>query len=308
MSRVLLLLATTTACSIAEAGGAQETPYRCEGIVAAPQAPDLDPAVLAPWKELASAYDTNLVWAFRVQRLAIADVPRLTTRGAIHLQHQMLRIAQRLDGLRRYDAFYQPAHALVMRQILLVAPPPSAFAELDGSHPNVQAILGPADGIVERATSTCGEGNSVHASYFRGLLAFRPLRTSTARALVAQIVAIDNAGTPHITPVVEGIEMRVGPDGVAACVIQAAPDGRLYPAVHAQIEQHAPFVMRHGDGVTCNRCHRNGEQVGAYDVAEGALADIDRKRNDQVDHLAKQLWKSLDRDITKGWHAVTSAP
>jgi hypothetical protein len=235
----------------------------------------------------------------------------------------MVQVARRLDHLRhdrplykgepererRARPLYQAVHQSLMHRILALAPPKEDFAQLGAaSRPHLQAILGPESGIIERATRTCGSGNSVHASRFGGTLAFRPLRNETTRALVAQIVAFDNEGIPHITPLVEGIELRRGFTAEApACVVQARPDGTLRVAAHREIEEHLPFVEKHGGGMTCNRCHRTAKDVGARDLSVQEVIAVDRLRDAQVDGLANQLWKRLEYKINWETGAVSSA-
>lgn len=308
MSKPFLLLLAAAACSTAEAG--KVATYDCDGIRVGAQTPDIDPAVLGPWKRLAAVHDVTPGYAADAQLLAMTKLPPLSMRGRIHLQHQMLNVARRLDHARRSNASYRLSHQMVMTRILAIAPSKEDFAMLGSSaHPHVQPILGPASGIVERATRTCGEGNGIHASYFGGLLAFRPIRVDSTRALVAQIVAFDDEGTPHITPIVEGMEIRRGFNGDApACVIQTRADGTLYPAKLAQVEEHEPFVTKTGDGVGCNRCHGNGNGVGARDLTGDQVGDVDRKRDRQVGELATRLWNSLEWNVRWQTDAVDSAP
>src|SRR5439155_9557253 len=131
----------------------------------------------------------------------------------VRIQYELLRVAERLDDTRwagdAPDARVEQAQRSVMSRVRAVAPTPEQLDALGtSSHPDVEAILG--SDITERATKTCTTGNLKHVTEYKGLLAFRPLRAGTTRALVAQLVAYDTNGAPHITPVVDGMELRLG--------------------------------------------------------------------------------------------------
>jgi hypothetical protein len=271
------------------------TPYSCEGIAPAEQIAWVDPELIRPWRELADTKDANGAWVAEVLAATHAKLPaEMTTEERVRLQHHLLRVASLLDTARRASRWrgWHRAHASVMSLIRSTAPTAAAIARLgDGARPDVTAILGPRSSIVERATKSCGSGASLHVDFNRGKLAFRPLRTATARALVAQLVAFDDEGKPHITPLVEGIEMRLGDHASSpACVVQAGDDGVLRPAAHAEIVEHPPFVQRNGTGVGCWRCHHDANTFNARDLSSTELARIDARRDAQVEVLAAQLW------------------
>jgi hypothetical protein len=118
------------------------------------------------------------------------------------------------------------------------------------------------------------------------------------RALVAQLVAFDPAGAPHVTPLVDGIELRLG-DAVSspACVIHAGDDGTLWTATHASLEEHPPFVTRRGNGVGCVRCHQDGNAMNARDLTAAETTKIDVLRDHQVDELARAMWAQLSERL-----------
>lgn len=297
-----LLVIALAACSStrAESDRPNFTPYRCDGIVAAPQNGSVDPAIVAPWRALATSGSYDEAWAARVFWHSVERPARLSIGERVHLQHQLIVVARRLDGLRRSNReseVYRAAHRSVMQLVRDTAPTADDLALLgDGVEPDVAAILG--DSITERATSTCAGGNSIHVRRNDGLLAFRPLRAGTTRALVAQLVAFDTDGKPHITPLVEGMELRLGNElSSPACVIQARPDGTLYPAQLGEIEEHAPFVRLHGDGVGCVKCHYQPNTMNARDLTADETRTIDIARTEQVEQLAAGVWKSLTEPI-----------
>jgi hypothetical protein len=298
MSKLLVLALAACSSAQAESDRPNFTPYSCDGIAAGPQYATVDPTVVAPWRALLEDHRTDDLWVRRVHVLALTRLP--TTLGIderVRLQHVLLGIARRTDVARRQPdaAAAKAAHGAVMSLIRATAPTAGELATLgEGVHPEVEPILGLS--ITERATKTCAGGNSIHVRKSDGLLAFRPLRSGTTRALVAQIVAFDTDGHPHVTPLVEGMELRLGNElSSPACVIQSRPDGTLYPAAHAEIEEHAPFVHRQGEGVSCVNCHYQPNAMNARDLTADEARTIDIARTDQVERLADDVWKSISR-------------
>jgi len=189
------------------------------------------------------------------------------------------------------------ARLAIIALVRATAPTADELAALgDGAQPRVMPILGPAGGITQRATQSCGSGNSIHVFYNDGLLAFRPLRAGTTRALVAQLVAFDRDGHAHVTPLVESIELRLGDSETApACVVEAGDDGALRPAQLGALHARPPFVVRADDGVACSNCHTGANTMQARDIAGDELARIDAARTQQVDRLAVGLWRRLEQ-------------
>lgn len=308
MSRLLAVLAmlvVAAGCSVSSARADLDssTPYSCEAITPRPQIAPVDPEIVAPWHELATIAVLDQAWLARVREVARRRLPpAMTTEERVRLQHQLLRIAERIDGYRRDPAHrwawaWHQAHIEVMRLVRATAPSPGELAALgDGTRPRVSPILGKE--VTERATQTCGSGQSIHVIVNRGLLAFRPLRAGATRALVAQLVAFDTEGTPHITPLVSGMELRLGDElSSPACVVHAADDGTLQPVALAAIHEQRPFVARSGSGVGCVGCHGEGNSMNARDLTRAAAAEIDVLRDRQVEHLAGQLWARLSEQL-----------
>jgi hypothetical protein len=286
-------------CSSARAdwGRSDETPYSCDAIAVGPQLATVDAGVIAPWRELASSAAADPAWRSRVQAEVRRKLPaEMSTEARVRLQHQLLRVAEHIDGMRReraQAAAWSKVHAEVMGLVRATAPTSAELSALGaGAKPQVSAILG--ERITERATQSCASGRSIHVITNHGLLAFRPLRAGATRALVAQIVAFDTEGAPHITPLVDGMELRLGDTAASpACVIHANDDGTLRAATHATIEEHRPFVVRSASGVRCAGCHRDGHAIKARDLTSAEAAEIDILRDGQVDQLASELWKRL---------------
>ena len=225
--------------------------------------------------------------------VAHVEVPRGVA-DRVRVQHELLRVAQYLayagDAVQLAPAYLE---SLVMQQVRAVAPTAAELAALGASrHPRVEGVLGGE--LTDRATRSCVAGRLVHVAAFHGLLAFRPLRAGSTRALVAELVAFDTDGAPHITPLVDGMELRLGDDTAApACVVHADSDGALRPVPHDEIEDRPPFVAREGTGVGCKHCHRDANTMNARDLLVDEVAGIDRGRDAQVRELALQTWAML---------------
>ena len=291
MDRLRLLVLALAGCSSANASELAGTRYSCDAIAIAPQ-PAADHGVVGPWRALAEAPDTDAPWIGRVQALANRPLPALGLAERVRLQHQLLRVAKMIAlGREGNPAWpgWEPARAGVVAAIRAVAPTTAELATLgDGAHPAITAVLG--TNVTERATRGCVDGTLQHVSAFGGLLAFRPLRAGTTRALVAQLVAIDRDGAPHVTPLVDEIELRLGDDTAAspACVVAAGDDGVLRTVAHADLHEQR-FVSVRGEGVGCNDCHA-GTRTRGYDVPADSVPAYDRARAGQVERLAGRLW------------------
>jgi len=297
MSR-LLALALVAGCSSAHAADDVGIPYSCAALAAAHQIPAADHGVVAPWRALANISRTDVQWVARVQALATVPLPPLELEERVRLQHQLLQVANRLDAERRAGPAW-PAWRIAQDRVLAlvraIAPDAGELASLgDGAHPRVASILGTE--ITERATKNCDTGRLRHVDAFGGLLAFRPLRAGETRALAAQLVAIDTDGQPHITPLVDAIELRFGKDDRAspACVVEAGDDGVLRPVAQADLPDDGMFVARRGHGVGCDKCHPGGAR--GRDIAASEVLEIDRARTGQVERLANALWLRLSSD------------
>jgi len=277
---ILVLVAGTASASTM-------TRYSCEGVSLAAQTPDTDAEVIRPWRRLAQM-PSDAWWLLHVHVATARGVPALDTASRVRLQHQLLLVANKLES-------FPQARARVVALIKRVAPTADELAQLgSGAKPAVTAVLGPRELIIDRATQTCGTGNSIHVSAFGGLLAFRPLRVGAMRALVAQLVAIDRDGKPHVTPLVDAIEMRLG-NAVSspACVVEAGDDGVLRVAHYNELSDRPPFVIRQRGGVGCINCHSSENAMHARDIAGDELERVDALRDAQVAELATSVWQRL---------------
>jgi len=307
----LSCLALVVACSVpsveASWDRADGTPYRCDGVVAALQPVTADPSIVAPWRVVAASPLTDASWLHdtaRRARAALRHPVDMTVEERVRLQHQLIAVARRTDAARREAPSARAArdaHAAVMALIGRTAPTAEELATLgEPTAPRVEAILGPADEITQRATRTCGRGSLLHVAYARGQLAYRPLRAGTTRALVSQLIAYDTAGAPHVTPLLDGMELRLG-NAVdsPACVIEATDDGRLEVAGLDTFHAHKPFVERRGDGVGCRSCHYSANAMEARDLTPAETLEIDEARTGQVERLAAATWKSLSEPLPR---------
>ena len=255
--------------------------------------------MVALWRGLVDAKHGDPAFATGAIALATVRIPVFGTEEQVRLQHQLLRAARRLRTLRdthRNEAIYPRAHAAVLGVIARTAPAAAALDALGASAlPEVAAILGVASGVTQRSTRTCGSGNSIHTQANHGLLAFRPLRAGTTRSLVAQLVAIDALGHPHITPLVDHMELRLGnAKRSPACIVEAGDDGVLRTVTRDELGDHSGFVTRTGSGVACASCHYDAGAVGARDLDAFETANVDALRDRQVVQLATTMWTWLN--------------
>ncbi|HEY5926421.1 MAG TPA: hypothetical protein VIV11_32265 [Kofleriaceae bacterium] len=303
---LLLLLVASVAHAGRRGGAPIATPYSCGDITVAPQTARVDSAVMAPWRALATAKQTGPAWLMAVHAQLSRKLPRITTEERVWLQHYLLQINQRLDGSIELPAWAQwlkeqlaadpygdareRARLRVVTLVRAIAPTAAQIAALgDGAQPAVAPVLGTA--LTQRATVTCGSGTLVHVAVHSGLLAFRPLRAGNTRALVSQLVAFDRDGQPHVTPIVDAIEMRQSDDGRSnACVVRAGDDGTLHAEHFDELVEHPPFVMKTGTGVGCIGCHFAPDSLGARDINGDELRRIDALRAQQVTELATHFW------------------
>lgn len=295
-----VLLAALASCTAADAGVDHSTPYDCTGLPPTSAPGPRDPA-LETWHGLATAHERDLAWLLDVQVAASTALPHMSVEDRVRVQHELLVVGHELDGIRRSGAHRELANAVaadVTSLALKIAPTAAQLDALGASaHPRVAAILG--DDIAERATRTCGTGNLVHVRYSGGLLAYRPLRAGSTRALVAQLVAIDTDGKAHITPLVDGMELRLGERVDApACVVRSGGDGVLRPVAYAAIEEHGPFVRKQGSGLGCINCHATENAMAARDLTTALeLHEVDAARDGQVERLASGTWAVMAQSI-----------
>jgi hypothetical protein len=303
MWKSLVLVALTASQAVA-GGRSGATPYSCKTIVAGDQPVRVDARFIAPWRELATTTPVDAAWLARLRDQLGREMPALGTYERVWLQHYLLTIAKRLtfdtggwlawvehhllsaEQERAWQSARERVHALVRT----TAPTAKELETLgDGNAPAVASILGAQ--VTERATATCGQGSLVHVAVHGGLLAFRPLRAGSTRALVSQLVAFDRDGRAHVTPIVETMEMRLG-DGASApaCIVYATDDGTLKPQSFAEVREHPPFIAKAGNGLTCNGCHVDAKSVGGRDISGDELTRIDALRANQVTTMATQLW------------------
>lgn len=239
---------------------------------------------------LAALPTTAAATRYDCSALAVAPQPAEGAVAArVRLQHHLLELAPRVPA--------GAPRGVVLAVARELAPSDDELASLgDPEQPRVAAVLGPMAFVVQRATATCGTGNSIHNIYNHGLLAFRPLRAGTTRALVAQLVAFDGEGHPHETPLVDAIELRVGDTAAApACVVEAGSDGVLHATPLAELDARPPFVMRAGDGIGCSNCHSGNNTMNARDIAGDELARVDALRTRQIEQLGEGFWQSIAR-------------
>ena len=156
--------------------------------------------------------------------------------------------------------------------------PPSRVARFESALPiGLESVLGSSATWVERATDACGSGPLVHERVAGGGLAFRPIRSGATHALVAQLVHVDTSGAPHITGLIDSVELRVGRDSDATACVLGVDEGSLAggaPRLRTKSIDELPrtvFMRRAGDGqLGCVSCHEDHQAQGARDLLDPA--------------------------------------
>jgi hypothetical protein len=169
---------------------------------------------------------------------------------------------------------------------------PAKLATLGaGLDPAVERFLGPREAWVERKGDSCGDGRLLfHDRVYGGTRSFRPVRVGEWRALLAQLVAIDTAGRPHVSPFVAGIEIRRGLSPRSpACVVELDPrTGALHAAPFADLHQTV-FVRATSPGrLACTNCHGERGFGDFYDVAHQDAPSLLANRRDALFALVRE--------------------
>jgi hypothetical protein len=209
----------------------------------------------------------------------------------ILLQNTALSAALRLPA----DIPLTMAARAEVRRLALSAEALDALG--DGPSRALERWLGPASALTDRKGAACGDGRLLlHDRYFNGTRAFRPVRVGGALVLYSQLVALDQEGRPHVTPVIGQMEIRrgVGP-GAPVCIVEIAPDALAtgapggLRAVDLDDLVTTPFVRRHGEGgLGCVACH-NGHGIGDFaDVPSADAASLSSNRRAALLGLATE--------------------
>ncbi|HWO20199.1 MAG TPA: hypothetical protein VNO30_15630 [Kofleriaceae bacterium] len=197
------------------------------------------------WASLRAAIDG-------AAKLPIDD--KLAAEARIVLQNAALRIA--IYASREQQA------ALVRAALALadkLALPASTLDRLGRDPLGLQHWLGPMATWRHRDRRNA---MTLHAGLNLQMMYFRPVLAGTKRAVFGQLLAFDTAGKPHLTPIVDDLEMRASADPESvACVAELDLVDLLCsriglvvvePASHPQTH----FFRRTASGeVECNDCH-----------------------------------------------------
>ncbi len=307
----IFLCALGGAASLANASTTPRpsTPYSCDFLPAQalpaerPRSPFSE--VIDTLAGLAHHADAEVLAAV-VRRAAGLEAAGLGIRQRIILQNQLLQVTWAAE---QSSATLEDARRLAGRLAL-----PGVLLEALGSEPErgLDSFLGPRAGWIERRGVTCGSSRLLHEWRYGGTLAFRPVRTEALRALVAQRVAVDVEGVPHLTPLVDHVEVRGRLDAdVPACVLEFDARAQAVGAaaglrMMGLDEVHRdPFVFKRGDGVGCLVCHApDGSRDGFEDVVGAEVAPLLAARRVTLLGFATERlasWLGISEDL----HAVT---
>jgi hypothetical protein len=316
MTRRVVLL--TTLLALARAARAQPSPppaegrplnlpFDCHGLEVATPPHDcrsVDPAVVAVvgvrgWLagSLAceeDASDARLTVEQIFHNLDAVDPARLSVIERVVAQSTVLllsiralRIGESWAGflhapVRRCRRSHLRLAAAGSRLVRKLALPAAELARLgEWPSPPVEDLIGAAKGWVEKQTRT----PLMHDERVAFTRLFHPVRSGEIRAIFSQVVAIDSDGRPHLTPIVEDLELRRGlrsRSPACALVLDASrlgcpPAARLRPVVLERQENPDAFSIWPGT-VACNSCHGPGLDVADLPAAEGERALIARRK------------------------------
>ncbi len=215
-----------------------------------------------------------------VDGAATLPFDKLAPEARIVLQNAALRIA--VYASRDRQAALARAALAVADQLAL---PARALDKLGREPRAVEHWLGPIETWRHRDRRNA---MTMHGRLNLEMMYFRPVLAGQKRAVLGQLLAFDTDGKPHLTPIVDDLELRASADPMsAACVAELDLADLLCtnsglvavtPALHARTH----FFRRTTSGeVECNGCHTAdtfplvpAAEAGALIAAEikGALA------------------------------------
>lgn len=283
----------TLAADDARAG----TPYSCEPFEPSSPAPPADrrAAAIASLGHVADHSAGAREVSRELYKWVLAEPSRYTDVQRVAIQSRLFRVAQ-----RHGSTGHRAAAMIAMRSFAL---PPERVARLESRRPfGLESVLGSSDEWTERATESCGNGPLTHERVAGGGLSFYPVRRGDTHALVARMVHVDTAGTPHITGVIEKVELRVGRDRRATACVLGVDDGslsleaqRLVPRRAAELP-HTIFFRRDGDQLGCVHCHANDRAQGARDLVDPAEREriVGARERLLIDYAARR-WRAMQR-------------
>ena len=224
------------------------------------------------------------------------DPEKLTSTASVVIQNAALQIAIALSNSEDDAAIRWRAAALAEK----VALPPVALAHLeDQPLAPAETWLGAKETWIERTTRFCGDGPLFHERKLRAPLAFHPVRSGDRRALISSMIAFDTDGKPHLTSIIQSVEMRIGmevdaPVSVLELDVESlrTESPTLFAPAYADVHE-SKFVQKNAvGGFTCTQsCHQDVTQWGAADVinpVEAALLRQARTEN-SLRHAARRF-------------------
>ncbi len=266
--------------------------YNCQGLLSSRHAPAATPGAAVELAALLhdSERGTPLT-ADRIDR-AIANVSKVAP-SALGLR---TRIVTQSAALRLARTLGEP-HTKKLVVIAETMALPASVLEALGDRPEAAALqfLGPESTWIDRRTVFCGSSILLHDRIFGGLLSFRPIRTEDKRALIAQIVAFDTEHRPHVTPVVQTIELRTSlAVDAPACIVERDPHEATLSTVSYDDTPHSMFVRKIEDGgFGCRSCHAKTDSFGLSDLSPKEAGPIIAGRKARMLLLSERTFAEL---------------
>jgi hypothetical protein len=150
-----------------------------------------------------------------------------------------------------------------------------------------------------------------HENIYSYTRAFRMVHVGDRHFIFSQLIAIDTAWRPHVTPVIGEIEMRIGTDdGHRACIAKFEPalahcglPAGLRVLDRLPIRHRHIFVDANGRAF-CHACHRTGGRV-----VGGAIIDLMPKDVDSyLTHRRNLLLARLKQNLALIRRAAADSP
>jgi len=139
-----------------------------------------------------------------------------------------------------------------------------------------------------------------HENIYSYTRAFRWVHVGDRHFIFSQLIAVDTAWRPHVTPVIGEIEMRIRTDdGHRVCIAKSEPalahcglPAGLRALDRLPIHQRHIFVTSNGRAF-CDACHGAGERVVGGAIVDLMPKDVDshltRRRNTLLARLKQDL-------------------
>lgn len=189
------------------------------------------------------------------------------------------------------------------RAVSKFADPAHSFETIDlDVAEQLAPILGPSSNWWDMHIPRSRRGpTSFHERAAQHTRMFRPLRSGTTRAIVSQVVVLDDSWRPHVVPLVASIELRDGlKTSAPACALALDPASlgclpQLSPVEDLQALVPNRFLFATEPGhVGCNQCHTPEDAAANLHLLSTKQRAVE-VLTDRRELLYQQLMPLVDR-------------